>query len=184
MTHTLFDLLDVRLTEEDGSGGDPGEIHIIATAQGPRVPRETALQDIGTRHTCTDRPGRRRPADREGLSGWSTEGMGEVGRAQHHRDKEYIENFSPFLLGVVLDCLKQLSAVPGSRVGGSCTSGNPLQTICHGFTRVNWRHIKQIEMTRSLLTSHSFLKQESNRSNATIEMGQRYTHQQSDGNST
>ena len=32
--------------------------------------------------------------------------------AQHHRDEEFIESFSLIVLGVVLDCLKRLGALP------------------------------------------------------------------------
>jgi RNA-dependent RNA polymerase len=115
MTHTLLDLPDAQLTEEEVVLGV-----ILAKSTQPRLRKdrtyrmrqhsETLVRDIRAR-IVPEEEGQRTEKDfRDCLQkAWATWGW-----AQHHRDKEYIESFSLIVLGVVLDCLKQLSALPGS----------------------------------------------------------------------
>jgi RNA-dependent RNA polymerase len=115
MTHTLLDLPDVQLTEEEVVLGV-----ILARSTQPRLRKdrayrmrlhaETLVRDIGARIVPAEGGQRTERDFRDGLQkAWATWGW-----AQHHRDEEYIESFSLIVLGVVLDCLKQLGALPGS----------------------------------------------------------------------
>ena len=115
MTHTLLDLPDVQLTEEEVVLGV-----ILAKSTQPRLHKdrtyrvrlhaETLVRDIRAR-IVPEEEGQRTEKDfRDCLQkAWATWSW-----AQHHRDKEYIESFSLIVLGVVLDCLKQLGALSGS----------------------------------------------------------------------
>jgi RNA-dependent RNA polymerase len=117
-THTLLDAPDVQLTEEEVVLGV-----ILAKSTQPRLRKdrtyrvrlhaETLVRDM--RAQIVPGPaeeGKRtesgdfRDCLRKAWAAW--------GWAQHHRDNEYIESFSLIVLGVVLDCLKQLGAIPGS----------------------------------------------------------------------
>ncbi len=115
MTHTLFDAPDVQLTEEEVVLGA-----ILAKSTQPRLRKdrtyrmrlhaETLVRDIRARIVPVPaEEGQRSEKNfRDGLQkAWATWGW-----AQHHQDKEYIESFSLIALGVILDCLKQLSALP------------------------------------------------------------------------
>jgi RNA-dependent RNA polymerase len=116
MTHTLLDSPDVQLTEEEVVLGV-----ILAKSTQPRLRKdrmyrmrlhvETLVRNIRARIIPPAEDGQRTFEDfRDGLQkAWATWGW-----AQHHRDKEYIESFSLIALGVALDCLKQLSALPDS----------------------------------------------------------------------
>jgi RNA-dependent RNA polymerase len=115
MTHTLLDLPDVQLTEEEVVLGV-----ILAKSTQPRLRKdrayrmrlhaETLVRDIRARIVPAEEGQRTEKDFRDGLQkAWATWGW-----AQHHRDEGYIESFSLIGLGVVLDCLKQLSALPGS----------------------------------------------------------------------
>ena len=115
MTHTLLDLPDVQLTEEEVVLGV-----ILAKSTQPRLRKdrayrmrlhaETLVRDIRARIVPAEE-GRRTEKDfQDGLQkAWATWGW-----AQHHRDEKYIESFSLMVLGIVLDCLKQLRALPSS----------------------------------------------------------------------
>ena len=120
MTHTLLDLPDVQLTEEEVVLGV-----ILAKSTQPqlrkdrayrmRLHAETLVRDMRARIVPAEEGQRTEKDFRDGLhKAWATWGW-----AQHHRDKEFIESFSFMVLGVILDCLKQLSALPDSRVGRS-----------------------------------------------------------------
>ena len=115
MTHTLLDVPDVQLTEEEVVLGV-----ILAKSTQPRLRKdrayrmrlhaETLVRDIRARIVPAEEGQRIERDFRDGLQkAWATWGW-----AQHHRDKEYIESFSLIVLGVVLDCLKQLKALPSS----------------------------------------------------------------------
>jgi RNA-dependent RNA polymerase len=115
MTHTLLDLPDVQLTEEEVVLGV-----ILAKSTQPRLRKdrayrmrlhaETLVRDIRARIVPAEEGQRTERDFRNGLQkAWTTWGW-----AQHHRDEEYIESFSLIVLGVVLDCLKQLNALPSS----------------------------------------------------------------------
>jgi len=115
MTHTLLDLPDVQLTEEEVVLGV-----ILAKSTQPRLRKdrayrmrlhaETLVRDIRARIVPAEEGQLTEKDFRDGLQkAWATWDW-----AQHHRDEEYIESFSLIVLGVVLDCLKQLSALPGS----------------------------------------------------------------------
>jgi RNA-dependent RNA polymerase len=114
-THTLLDLPNVQLTEEEVVLGV-----ILAKSTQPRLRKdrayrmrlhaETLVRNIRARIVPAEEGQRTEKDFRDGLQkAWATWGW-----AQHHRDEEYIESFSLIVLGVVLDCLKQLSALPGS----------------------------------------------------------------------
>jgi RNA-dependent RNA polymerase len=115
MTHTLLDSPDVQLTEEEVVLGV-----ILAKSTQPRLRKdrgyrmrlhaETLVRDIRSRIAPAE-GGQRTDKDfRDGLQkAWATWGW-----AQHHRDKEYVDSFSFVALGVILDCLKQLGALPDS----------------------------------------------------------------------
>jgi RNA-dependent RNA polymerase len=112
MTHTLLDTPDVRLTEEEVVLGT-----ILAKSTQPRLRSdrgirmryhaETLVREIRVQIAPTGD----QPTDeeyRDGLrNAWATWSW-----AQHHREKEFIESFSLITLGVILDCLKQLRALP------------------------------------------------------------------------
>jgi RNA-dependent RNA polymerase len=115
MAHTLLDLPDVQLTEEEVVLGV-----ILAKSIQPRLRKdrayrmrlhaETLVRDIRARIVPTEEGQRREKDFSDGLrKAWATWGW-----AQHNRDKEYIESFSLIILGVILDCLKQLSALSDS----------------------------------------------------------------------
>jgi len=115
MTHTLLDLPDVHLTEEEVVLGV-----ILAKSTQPRLRKdrayrmrlhaETLVRDICARIVPAEGGQRTENDFRDGLrKAWATWGW-----AQHHRDEEYIESFSLIVLGVVLDCLRQLNALPSS----------------------------------------------------------------------
>jgi RNA-dependent RNA polymerase len=114
-THTLLDLPDVQLTEEEVVLGV-----ILAKSTQPRLRKdrayrvrlqaETLVRDIRARIAPAEEGQRTEKDYRDCLrKAWAMWGW-----AQHHRDNEYIESFSLIVLGIVLDCLKQLSALPGS----------------------------------------------------------------------
>jgi RNA-dependent RNA polymerase len=116
-THTLLDSPDVQLMEEEVVLGA-----ILAKSTQPRLRKdrvyrmrlhtETLVRDIRARIAPTEEGQRTDRGFRDGLQkAWETWGW-----AQHHRDKEYIESFSLIALGVILDCLKHLGALPDSRV--------------------------------------------------------------------
>jgi len=115
ITHTLLDLPDVQLTEEEAVLGV-----ILANSTQPRLRKdrmyrmrlhaETLVRDIRARIVPADEGQRTEKDFRDGLrKAWATWGW-----AQHRREREYIESFSLIVLGIVLDCLKQLGALPGS----------------------------------------------------------------------
>ncbi|KAI0253582.1 RNA dependent RNA polymerase-domain-containing protein [Lactifluus subvellereus] len=112
MTHTLVDAPDVRLTEEEVVLGT-----ILANCTQPhwrqnrasrmKLHSGTLVGDIRS-HIMPYGGTAAEPQLREGLrNGWATWGW-----AQRHRDKEFIESFSLIALGVILDCLKRLGALP------------------------------------------------------------------------
>jgi RNA-dependent RNA polymerase len=114
MSHTLLDLPGVQLTEEEVVLGV-----ILAKSTQPRLRKdrayrmrlhaETLVRDIRAR-IVPEEEGQRTEDFRDGLqNAWATWVW-----AQHHKGKEYIESFSLIVLGTVLDCLKQLSALPSS----------------------------------------------------------------------
>jgi RNA-dependent RNA polymerase len=117
MTHTLLDLPDVQLTEEEVVLGV-----ILAKSKQPqlrkdrayrmRMHADTLVRDMRARIVPAEE-GQRTEREKDFSDGlqkaWVTWGW-----AQHHRDKEFIESFSLVVLGIILDCLKQLSALPDS----------------------------------------------------------------------
>lgn len=127
-THTLIDAPDVRLTEEEVVLGT-----ILANCTQPRLrsdrayrlklQSETLVRDIRS-HLIASAPGRDAPrSSSSSSSGPLTEPQLRDGLrdawamwcwAQHHRDAEFVESFALVALGVVLDCLKRLGALPDS----------------------------------------------------------------------
>jgi hypothetical protein len=117
MTHTLFDLPDVHLTQ-----GEVVPEVILAKPTQPRLLKDrmrlhadTLLRDIRARIAPAEEGQRTEKDFWDGLhvqKVWETWGW-----AQHRRDTEYTKSFSLIVLGVVSDYHKQLSALPGSRVG-------------------------------------------------------------------
>jgi RNA-dependent RNA polymerase len=114
VTHTLVDAPDVRLKEEEVVLGT-----ILATTTQPRWRADRAqrmrvhsgalVRDI--RAQIVYKANEDEPTDEELRAGLLV--AWEMWRwAQHHRDKEFIEGFSLIVLGVVLDCLKRLGALP------------------------------------------------------------------------
>jgi RNA-dependent RNA polymerase len=114
VTHTLVDAPDVRLKEEEVVLGT-----ILATTTQPRWRQDRAqrmrvhsgalVRDI--RAQIVYKANEDEPTDEELRAGLLV--AWEMWRwAQHHRDKEFIEGFSLIVLGVVLDCLKRLGALP------------------------------------------------------------------------
>jgi RNA-dependent RNA polymerase len=124
-THTLIDAPDIRLTEEEVVLGT-----ILANCTQPRLrtdrahrlklQSETLVRHIRS-HLIASAPG----VDPSGSSssGLLTEPQLRAGLqdawamwcwAQHHQDAEFVESFALIALGVVLDCLKQLGALPDS----------------------------------------------------------------------
>jgi RNA-dependent RNA polymerase len=114
-THTLLDSPDVQLMEEEVVLGA-----ILAKSTQPRLRKdrvyrmrlhtETLVRDIRARIAQVEEGQRTNSDFRDGLQkAWETWCW-----ARHHRDKEYIESFSLIALGVILDCLKQLGALPDS----------------------------------------------------------------------
>ena len=114
VTHTLVDAPDVRLKEEEVVLGA-----ILATTTQPRWRADRAYRmrvhsgvlvcDIRAqivRKAKDDEPTEEelRAALQIAWEMWCW--------AQHHRDEELIEGFSLIVLGVVLDCLKRLGALP------------------------------------------------------------------------
>jgi RNA-dependent RNA polymerase len=111
-THTLLDTPDVRLTEEEVILGTILAKSIQPRMRSDRATRmrlyaETLVRDIRAQIAPTGD----QPTDEDYLDGlrnaWATWGW-----AQHHRENEFIESFSLITLGVILDCLKQLDALP------------------------------------------------------------------------
>jgi RNA-dependent RNA polymerase len=114
MTHTLIDAPDVRLTEEEVVLGT-----ILANCTQPharsnrayrlKFHTDTLVRDIRSRiMPSEDRAVTVGPQLLDGLrNGWAVWGW-----AQHHLDEEFIESFSLIALGVILDCLKKLGALP------------------------------------------------------------------------
>lgn len=113
MSHALLDSPDVHLTEEEVVLGI-----ILAKSSQPRLRKdrtyrmklhaETLVRDICAKIAPADEGQRTDKDFRGGLqNAWATWGW-----AQHHRDKEYIESFSLIALGVILDCLGELGALP------------------------------------------------------------------------
>ena len=114
VTHTLVDAPDVRLKEEEVVLGT-----ILATTTQPRWRADRAqrmrvnsgalVRDIRAQIVRTANEDK--PTDEELRAGlpvaWEMWCW-----AQHHRDKEFIEGFSLIVLGVILDCLKRLGALP------------------------------------------------------------------------
>jgi RNA-dependent RNA polymerase len=111
-THTLLDTPDVRLAEEEVVLGT-----ILAKSTQPRlrsdrtnrmqVHAEALVRDIRAQMAPTgDQPTVEEYRDglRNAWEMWSW--------AQHHRNNEFIESFSLISLGVILDCLQQLGALP------------------------------------------------------------------------
>ncbi|KAH9989051.1 RNA dependent RNA polymerase-domain-containing protein [Russula compacta] len=97
MSHALLDSPDVHLTEEEADRTYRMKLHV-----------ETLVRDIRARIAPADEGQRTDKDFRGGLqNAWATWGW-----AQHHRDKEYIESFSLIALGVILDCLGKLGALP------------------------------------------------------------------------
>ena len=124
-THTLVDAPDVRLMEEEVVLGT-----ILANCTQPRLrtdrayrlklQSETLVRDIRS-HLIASAPGR--DPSSSSSSGPLTElqlrdGLRDAWAmwcwAQHHRDAEFVESFALIALGVVLDCLKRLGALPDS----------------------------------------------------------------------
>ena len=111
-THTLLDTPDVRLAEEEVVLGT-----ILAKSTQPRlrsdrtnrmkVHAEALVRDVRAQMAPTgDQP--TLEDYRDGLrNAWEMWGW-----AQHHRKNEFIESFSLITLGVILDCLQQLGALP------------------------------------------------------------------------
>ena len=115
-THTLVDKPDVRLKEEEVVLGT-----ILATTTQPRwrsdrsfrmqVHSRALVQDI--RAQIIPKAKESEPTEEELRAGLPI-AWGMWCWAQQHRDtdKEFIEGFSLIVLGVVLDCLKRLGALP------------------------------------------------------------------------
>ena len=121
-THTLIDAPDVRLTEEEVVLGT-----ILANCTQPRLRQErahrlklqseTLVRDIRSHliaFASVSDPS-------SSASGQLTEPQLRSGLrdawamwcwAQHHRETEFVESFALIALGVVLDCLKRLGALP------------------------------------------------------------------------
>lgn len=120
VTHTLIDAPDVCLTEEEVVLGT-----ILANCTQPRLrghrahrlklQSETLVRDMRShviRSASGDGDGRSSTEQqlRDGLrDAWAMWCW-----AQHHREVEFVESFALITLGVVLDCLKRLGALPGS----------------------------------------------------------------------
>jgi len=125
-THTLVDAPDVRLMEEEVVLGT-----ILANCTQPRLRKdrasrlklqsETLVRDIRS-HLIASAPGRDpSSSSSSSSSGPLTElqlrdGLWDAWAmwcwAQHHREAEFVESFALIALGVVLDCLKRLGALP------------------------------------------------------------------------
>jgi RNA-dependent RNA polymerase len=115
VTHTLVDAHDVRLTEEEVV---LGTILANCTQQRWRTDRsyrmklhaEGLVHDMRARlvqqseGTPTPTPDQLRAGLSDAWAMW--------GWAQHHRDKEFFESFSLVMLGIILDCLKNLGGLP------------------------------------------------------------------------
>ena len=111
-THTLVDMPDVRLTEEEVV---LGVILANCTQSRWRMDRSHRMKlhsgdlvgDIYEQITRFDGPqteGQLRSALARAWDAWCW--------AQDHRDRDFIESFSLVVLGIVLDCLRRLGALP------------------------------------------------------------------------
>src|SRR5712671_3343419 len=116
VTHTLVDEPDVRLTEEEIVLGT-----ILANCTQPRwrsdrsyrmkLHAEELLGYIRTQIVKSEGEGR--PTDEELRAGLS-QAWKAWAWAQHHRDKDFIESYSLIMLGIILDCLRNLGELQDS----------------------------------------------------------------------
>ena len=113
MSHALLDSPDVHLMEEEVVLGI-----ILAKSVQPRLRKDREyrmrlhadmlVRDIRGQIAPAEESEKTNKEFRDGLqNAWVMWGW-----AQHHRDKAFIESFSFIALGVILDCLKQLGALP------------------------------------------------------------------------
>jgi RNA-dependent RNA polymerase len=124
-THTLIDAPDVRLTEEEVVLGT-----ILANCTQPRLrghrasrlklQSETLVRDVRS-NVIGSAPGDGggsgeggRPSTEQQLRDGLRDAWAMWCWAQHHREAEFVESFALIALGVVLDCLKRLGALPDS----------------------------------------------------------------------
>ena len=113
ITHTLVDVPDVQLKEEEVVLGTILANCVQSRWRSDRSYRmklhaEELVRDIGLQITQYEEKEpsevQRRAALTRAWAAWCW--------AQHNRNKDYIESFALLVLGVVFDCLKRLGALP------------------------------------------------------------------------
>jgi RNA-dependent RNA polymerase len=113
MSHALLDWPDVHLTEEEVVLGI-----ILARSVQPRLRKDREYRmRVHADMLVRGIRGLIAPAGESEQTGKEfRDGLQNAwvmwGWAQHHRDKDFIESFSLIALGVILDCLRQLGALP------------------------------------------------------------------------